>query len=109
MMPLTTSMDICGSFFEIASTKPMEAMAPRKAARTIPQEFMISPCPRNRIMKIETTSLAPEETPARTDGPAMGLESTKEGLQQKSRSTGSSAPQDSHGAIIRRHPDGAAR
>ena len=73
MMPLTTSMDICGSFFEIASTKPMEAMAPRKAARIIPQEFMISPCPRNRIMKTETTSFAPEEIP-RTKGPAMGFE-----------------------------------
>ena len=51
----------------------MEAMAPRKAAPIMTQEFMMSPCPRNRIMKIETASFAPEEIP-RTKGPAMGFE-----------------------------------
>jgi len=73
MIPLTTNMDICGSFFDTVRTKPMDAMAPRNAAMIMTQEFMMRPCPRNRIIKIETTSFAPEEIP-RTKGPAMGFE-----------------------------------
>ena len=57
---------------EMTSTKPIESIAPTKAARISPAEEETTPRLRSRIIVIETVSFAPEEMPS-TKGPAMGL------------------------------------
>ena len=56
----------------MTSTKPIEIMAPAKAARIRVAELVARPPVKNRIMAIHTVNLAPEDTPS-TKGPAMGL------------------------------------
>ena len=72
MTPLTTSIDICRSFFEIRSTNPMEIIAPANAARISANELIFNAFPRKNTMTSATTSFAPEEMPS-TNGPASGL------------------------------------
>ena len=50
----------------------MAVMAPAKAAKMRARELMEIPRPRNRIIKRDTASSAPEEIPS-TKGLAMGL------------------------------------
>ncbi len=67
-----TSMLIRLTFCETASTKPMEPIAPTKAAAIRTADDETSPRLKSRIMTIDTQSFAPEEMPS-TKGPAMGL------------------------------------
>ena len=70
--PLTTSRDIWCSHLDRSSTKPMDSMAPAKAARIIPPELITTPRESRPTIARETVSLAPEEIPS-TKGLAMGL------------------------------------
>ena len=64
MTPQMTRMDIFRALLEIARTKPMEIMEPRKAAAIIPAEPRAMPRCRAKISTRATTSFAPEEMPS---------------------------------------------
>ena len=53
-------MDIRSTSLAMSSTKPMESMAPAKAARMSPQEDRTTARPSANTMMIATISLAPE-------------------------------------------------
>ena len=57
---------------DMRSTKPMEIMAPTKAAPIIIRELTRRDHPKEHTITRATTSLAPEEIP-NVKGPAMGL------------------------------------
>ena len=70
--PLMTSMDIFFTLLEMSRMKPMEIMAPTKAAAIRARELAKRPWLSRKIITRDTASLAPEEMP-RTKGPAMGF------------------------------------
>ena len=60
------------TFLEIASTKPIESIAPANAAAISTAGVDTSPRLSSVTMVTDTVSFAPDEMP-RTKGPAMGL------------------------------------
>lgn len=72
MTPQTTSRLMRRTFLEIASTKPIESIAPANAAAISTADVDTSPRLSSATMVTDTVSFAPDEMP-RTKGPAMGL------------------------------------
>ena len=72
MTPQTTRDAILLTRPDSRSTSPVATMAPPKAPRIMARELTGIPLPRQKIIRNETASSAPEEIP-RTKGLAMGL------------------------------------